>query len=406
MTLLDDDNFYIYDPVETDRDALQQTAFDYLEARWPDWAPDDGNLEAWIVAACANMVAEARDVAADVPSAIFRAYGRSVLGIPPIDPRSATVRSTWTVSSNLSGRTIEEGTMVAIDTDDSSFDTRIFEVDSSVDLPSGTLTTSAGGVVLRAHEEGIDDNEHGGDGVTVYPVDPIIWVGSVTLTESTGGGIEGESDDEYISRLSRYLTVKGGGIVKPENFEVTTEDSAERQKGRRIRTLALDGYDPDTDTYLNERVVGIAYIDDDTGDDLDTPTRDDLIQELRGQREINFVVKPVVPTRSIMDVTTAVKVLPGFDPVAVNAALADAIANYFNPRFWGATTGGESGRWRRIDTVKYQDVSAVVRNVQGVSHWTTLTIGINGSAQVSGDLDLPGAAPLTVPGAIVTSATL
>jgi hypothetical protein len=48
---------YIYDPVETDPDVLQQEAFDYLTSRWPDWVPAESNLEAWMVAACARMVA-------------------------------------------------------------------------------------------------------------------------------------------------------------------------------------------------------------------------------------------------------------------------------------------------------------------------------------------------------------
>src|SRR4051794_39073024 len=92
---------YIYDPLDagSDPDFLQQEAFDYIQSQWPEWVPNEGNLETWVIAVCARMVAEARDVATDVPRAIFRYYGRSVLGILPIDPTHASVDATITLNS-------------------------------------------------------------------------------------------------------------------------------------------------------------------------------------------------------------------------------------------------------------------------------------------------------------------
>src|SRR4051812_5388929 len=131
---------YIYDPIETDPDALQQAAFDYIQTRWPNWVPDDGNLEAWLIAACARMVAEARDVAADVPISIFRYFGVSIMGIPYIDATPSTVGSTWVLSSNPAGRTIVSGTLVSID--DADGNPVPYEVVSDRALSTGTLTTS------------------------------------------------------------------------------------------------------------------------------------------------------------------------------------------------------------------------------------------------------------------------
>src|SRR6187397_950462 len=96
---------FIFDPIQTDEYQLQDDAFEYIKTRWPEWEPDEGNLEAWIIAACARMVAEARDVGSDVPLAIFRYYGERVIGVPPSEATRSSVSSTWTLSTNPAGRT-------------------------------------------------------------------------------------------------------------------------------------------------------------------------------------------------------------------------------------------------------------------------------------------------------------
>lgn len=63
---------YIEIPIETDPAVLEQEAFDFMQTAFPDWVPNDGNLDTILIEAMARMVAEARDVASAVPTDIFR----------------------------------------------------------------------------------------------------------------------------------------------------------------------------------------------------------------------------------------------------------------------------------------------------------------------------------------------
>lgn len=392
---------YIVDPIETDPDDLQRAAFEYLQARWPDWRPEEGNLESWMIAACARMVAEARDTAADVPKAVFRYYGERVLGLPPIDATSATVASTWTLTTNPAGRTIEAGTLVGIE--GKSEQIEAFEVVDDVALGVGVLVTGVGAVTLRSISEGEDYSDIGGAGVFVDPLDPIAWVTSVKLEAPTSGGRDAEDDDTYLDRLSARLTLLTPRPILPRDFELLAKDIA-AQEGIRVRALALDGYDPVAGTFLNERYVSVAMVDDDTGLDV-TPTLKALVgSDLDAMREVNFVVPMIDPTRTPVDVTWTGFSVPGADPVEVEAATEAAVNEFLLSVNWGQPSNDTEERmWLQTPVVRHQDVSAVLSRVPNFDRWTTLTIGLNGGAQVAADANLPGAAPLAQPGVIAGS---
>lgn len=389
---------YIVDPIETDPDDLQREAFEYLQARWPNWRPEEGNIETWMIAACARMVAEARATAADVPKAIFRYYGERVLGLPSIDPTSATVTSTWTLSSNPAGRTITAGTLVGLI--GKNEDIVAFEVVSDVVLGVGVLATGVGAVTLRSLEEGADFSGLGGVGVLAERIDPVAWVTSVALTGPTANGSDGETDDEYLDRLSARLTLLTPRPILPRDFELLAKDIA-AQEGARVRVLALDGYNPGDGTSNNERYVAVAMVDDDTGLNVSPGVVAIVGAQLEALREVNFVVPMMDPTRTPVDVTFVGFAVPGSDPVAVEAAAEAAVTDFLQSVNWGQPTdAAEERMWRQTPVVRHQDVSAVLSRVPNFDRWTVLTIGLNGGAQAATDQNLPGAAPLAQPGVI------
>src|SRR5215471_9721463 len=104
---------YIPVPVETEPVDLAGEAFDYLQQQVPGWLPANGNLEAWLVEALAQIAGELRALVALVPVAIFGYYGASILGLPPYPAIQASASTTWT-ATDAAGYTVHAGTVVAI----------------------------------------------------------------------------------------------------------------------------------------------------------------------------------------------------------------------------------------------------------------------------------------------------
>lgn len=397
---------YIVDPIETDPDVLELQAYDRLQARWAGWVPNNNNLETWQISVLARMVAEAMDVAANVPPAIFKYLGRTVFGIPPIEAVAARVNSTWTVTDNAGGRTILAGWTVLID--DPIDGPVVFSVISDVVLPAGNLSTGVGEVVLQAVDEGEVGNGLGGLGITAQQYDPpITWITGITLTSATGGGADEEDDDTYLDRLARKLTLLTPRPILPRDFEILAADVA-AQNGVTARVLALDGYDPVGATFSNERMVALYIVNALTGANLASPVKATIDAALQALREVNFVVTVNDPTRTTVDITAAAKALPGYLPADVKASAESALQAYFDPANYGIPVDESAASlttWLNKPIVYHQDVSTVVNNVPGFDRWTTLTIGLNGGAQAATDQALPGAAPITLPGVITVTVT-
>jgi hypothetical protein len=398
-----DDLSYIYDPIDTDGDFLQQEAFDYIQSRWPDWRPHESNLEAWLIAACARMVAEARDLAADVPPAIFKYYGMTVLGVTPIFASSSEVGSTWTFTTNPDGRTIEAGTLVAIP--DASGETIAFEVVTDVTVPSPTLTTTPGQVVLRSVQEGAFTDGIGGTGMLVEMIDPLAWVATVSLTSATGGGSDEEDDYDYLNRLSRRLTLLTPRPVLARDAALLAEDIA-LNAGTPILAMGLDNFNPADGTSNNERMTTVVVRNRDTGGIVSAPLKASIDAELQAQRETNFIIHVIDPAGPHpIDVTFIAKAESGYDPADVDVRATAAVQSFLATSEWGISPAGEQRLWRNKTVVRHQDISTILNSVEGFDYWTTLTIGLNGGAQSTNDINLTGNAPLAAPGTILGTVT-
>lgn len=227
------DDQYITLPVETDPDDLAQEGFDYLESVITGFVANPGNVETWLIEAIARIAAMVRDVAADVPKAIFRYLGSTLHGIAPIDDVSATATSTWTMVDDT-GYTIPEGTVVSLVGPDNEL--IAFETVGDVTVDPGNTVTAAGEVVLVASEAGSAAN----DAVApVTLVDSLAYVSSIALVAAPSGGTDAETDEEYLDRLSAELQLLTPRPIIPEDFAVLArgEDGVER-------ATAVDGFNP------------------------------------------------------------------------------------------------------------------------------------------------------------------
>lgn len=392
---------YIYDPIETDPDQLQQDAMNFIESQWPNWDPEDSHLESWLIAALARMVAEARDVASDVPLSIFRFYGEQILGLAALDDTPAVVDVNVTLTTNPTGRTITAGTMFGIT--DADGDTQMFEVISDRTLAAGVLTTAPTPITIRALEYGAGLNQLGGTGILGINVESIDWVNTITLTGPTSGGTDGESPEDYANRLSARLALLTPRPILARDFSMLARDIA-LTSGVRTRVLAIDGYNPADGTLNNERMVFLAAVDLVTGLAVPVGIKTTIDTELQAQREVNFVVNVGDPTYTTIDVTAVIQPEEGIDSEFARSNAETDLRESLQPYNWGTPKqSGDVASWIQQTAVRHQDLSTTINDAIGVDRWTSLVFGLNGGAQDASDKSLTGAAPLPLPGTIAVT---
>jgi hypothetical protein len=226
---------YIDVPIETDPERLAEDAFTFIQTQWPGWSPAPANLETWTVEAIARMAAELMTVASSVPRSLFRFIG-PLYGVNPIDATPARVAATWTMIDNA-GYTIRAGTQVGIRT---AGDTLVpFTVLADVTVAAGDTVTADGGVTLVAVEVGAAGSGLGTDGGPVELIDSLAYIDSIVQVGITTGGVDGETDDAYLSRLRAELQLQSPRPIVPSDFAVLALNTA-----GVARAVAMDGYNP------------------------------------------------------------------------------------------------------------------------------------------------------------------
>lgn len=391
---------YITLPVEVDPEDVISDVVTYIQTKWPDWTPADGNLDYWLIRAIAAESAELRELASQVPTAIFRYFGSSILGVAPIDASAATVASTWVVKDDA-GYTIPAGTQVGIRSGgDQLF---AFETAADVSIDPGDLTTDVGGVTLVAIIEGFDASGIGGTGVLAELIDPLDFVVSVTLTTATTGGTDDEEDIVYLNRLSNYLTLLSPRPILPNDFAVLATSIA-----GVARATAIDGYNPADSTFNNERMIAVAAIDA-NGNAVSAGVKQQIDNYLQSLREVNFVVNVIDPTLTTVDVQFTIKALPGFDPAAVADAAEVDVRTYLSPGSWGhnptSANPSTDTTWTNVTTVRYLEVAQVINNTVGVDYIASLGIRKGAAAYDILDVSITGVAPLPNAGSVVGTGT-
>lgn len=374
--------------IETDQNAIAETVFGRMADRVPGWQAHDGNPDTWLIENFAQVGAEIRALARSVPEAIFITFGSEVLGRPIRPPAPATVLSRWTAVDDL-GYEIGPGTQVTVArTGDELVG---FEVISGATIDRGEL--SVDGVELAAVINGA-----AGNGLTgpAEPADPLDWVESIELTETSENGDDGQDRDTYLSALRQLLTVMAFRPVLPPDFALLA-----LQIPGFGRAVAMDGYDPRTDTWGHIRTVTLVSTGPD-GLPLSDALKDQGKAALEATRELNWIVNVIDAHYETVNVSYEVTAFAEQDPEIVLPLCDDAVRQLLDPAQYrlGVTSpaieagevipppaaGEEPGR----RTVRLNDIIGRLDRCRGVDFVGEVLI--NGAAQ-----DLVLGSPTTLP---------
>jgi hypothetical protein len=187
-------------PLETDPATLALDAHAYLTSRWPDYRPSPANFDSGTIDAHARMAAEVRDIAANVPDAIFQRYGE-LAGITVPQATYATVTATITAKDNL-GYTLEAGTVLGIRATGDVLYT--FAADDDVTI--APLQTTSATFTLTATETGSGPNDLGGLGVPMVLADRVLpWLTSAQTASIVTGGQDAQGVEDFLSDLVTSL---------------------------------------------------------------------------------------------------------------------------------------------------------------------------------------------------------
>lgn len=364
---------YITAPVEADADEIAEAVLDYIAANVPGWTPQEGNLEVIMVEGFAARAAEAIQTAGLVPDEIFRFFGRSLIGLAPVEAAPARTLVQWDAADDQ-GYTIPSGTVVAYPV--AGDQSVLFYLPADLIIAPGASSAIAEVIATQAGTAG--------NGLPPGPmtmVVPLASIAAVSSTVDSSGGAEAESSSSYLDRLSDELTLLSPRPILADDFAKL----ARRVPGV-FRALAVDNYNPDDETDDNERMVAVAMIDAE-GQGVSEGVQDAVVAMLEAKRETNFIVNAMDPTYTTVNVVYVGHALAGFDTAAVQSAVAEALAGYLNPATWAAQDGTQD--WRPVRIVRYLEVATLINNVPGFDYLTTLTL--NGGTV---NVNLAGPAPL------------
>ena len=392
-----DEGGYNAPDVETDQDTIAQEVFTALAAAVPGWQAHDGNLETWVVEAFSEVGAEIRALAADVPASIFTTYGQLVLGIPPQIAVSATGLATIT-AVDTQGYTLDVGAQFALAR--SGDDLVAFATLQEVTIAPGATSI---GVPFAAVLQGADANGLTGAG---QMLDPITWVSAIDVAAPTAGGLDAETPDAYLDRLTNLLRMVALRPILPQDFAILALQVPEVG-----RAVAMNLYDPGTDTWTNVRTVTVVIAQAD-GTPCAADTKATVVNQLEALREVNWVIHIIDPIYEPINVTFDVVAFAGQDQTTVHDTCVANVTAYLQPAMYRlgtmspAIAGGEvipppdagDPATARHQVIRVNDLIALLDRSLGVDYVVGVTINGNGDLTLGSGYTLP--TPGTITGTV------
>ncbi len=366
-----------WDPPEisTDPDEVTATILDGLASRLVGWEATEGAPEVALAEEVGREIAILNQTTAEVLQLAVAGMGETVFGFPAFTGTAASIVVELAVNTSL-GDTVPDGfTVVGVNGDGTDV---AFELADAIVVSPGTTTLD---VTMHAAEAGSDGN--GVPAGTLVVVTATSLVLAATATTSSSGGVEPESLEQYLERLTSYL-----GTLRPGGVRAADLAALARSVPGVERALGVDLFDPSTPGTPQERTATVFPIGID-GMPVDPTVAAQVQAVLEEAREVNFVLHVAEPTYTALSITYTAVAESGADGVILQASINNAIADWLLA--WGATADDPQS-WVDTTTVRYLELARVAGGVDGVAYLSNLEV--NGS---TGDVTIPGPAALPAP---------
>lgn len=351
-------------PFTTSAIQLADAAVENLTTKWPDWEPNDGDMEVIQIESLALIAQAAVETAADVPDGVFRQYGLQLLGEPYQEGGPAIGTATFTAIDTAGHMSPD---VVEIALGGMSFTTAdpitIAPGDMSVDAP------------VTAMESGTAGNELSG---AADPITALPWLDLIAITVPTSGGTEPEDDADYQNRISDRLILQSTTLVTARDYELMALQVAGVGRAVAIGDQA--------------RNVTVALTDA-AGEAVAQTIKDDVTALYSDYRQVNTAYALIDPTYTTIKVTAALVSVDKNTAADVDARATAALQDWLSPANWGRPRGLGTedlpAVWVNETVVRYSELLRTL-SVDGVRYVQAATL--NGGTV---DVNLTGTAPLT-----------
>ena len=370
-------------PVETDPDAATRRILAALRDKLPGYETLDGDPVVALAEEIGRETAVLAQATAQLMEEAAAAIGQTVFGLQAQAAHPATVAVRLGVTAAGVVPTLFTVLGVAADGTEVAFQAaeEIDAVPPHVDVEMTAVPAAAVANTVPAGPMRV---------VTATAI-----IDTATALAAPAGGADAETRLEYLDRLTSYLST-----LRPGGVRATDMAHLARSVPGVHRALGVDLHNPATPGVALERTATVFPVDA-AGDPVDSGVAAAVKVTLEAAREVNFFIHVAAPTYTAVDVVFAAVAEPGADPVAVKAAVVDAVTGFLDPAGWGATVADDQA-WVNTPAVRYLDLARIAGSAPGVAYLSSLTI--NGA---SADLPLSGAAPLPAAvGAPLTPSTV
>ena len=376
MSVTDFPGYYVELPVVVDDQQLADQAVEQVQATWPDWMPSDGNLEVILIETLAPFAAVAAQNLAQMSQQAFIALGTKLYGIPYQAGLVAQATVTLTFQDANGPYTAFAG---------SEFELQGYAFQLADDAICPVGQTQVFEVPVIANDIGTAYNSLTSAGWSSVSLP--VWVTDLSTDAPTAGGVDPQTDTDYINGLSRELQLHGRMIVTLPDYELAA-----------IEVPGIGRAYAVTDSARNITV----YLQDPDGNAVPSDIKDQLSAIYATERLVNVTVTLADPTYVEIDIAYSVMLYPGYDPIATQGTIETQLATVLSPSGWGAQAYGlHPVDWVNQPVVRINQLIALVGGTYGVNYVESLTI--NGAAA---DYTMPGVMPLPTLGTVTPTIDL
>lgn len=227
---------YILEPIDTDPDAIYQEGVDFIKQHYPDWEVDldSAQLDNLMLRFVSLKMAVIADMASRVMRGIYVHFGASIVNIQPNAAVPAQVPTDWFAVDSIGDKTIPAGTTFGIR--DTIGDLHLFATDEEAVIPD--TVDNITGVIATAVDEGTEANSLSGP---LEMVEQIDWLSSAATQAPSSGGIDEESEETYLNRLTANLGLMAPRPILAHDFALLA-----RNINGIWRAVGLDNFLPGT----------------------------------------------------------------------------------------------------------------------------------------------------------------